>query len=671
VPHLPRIARLPQHPGNRLAHLAVRIVLGLPFLFAQAMAAQPDSDWLRLFSRDLRLIDASRISVERKLEALGIPVVGQTADRFGYQHPRRDAPPLVPPWVQVDFQSVRTLDWIALVPAQVDWQTIERPAYGFPPRFRIDLSNDPEFRTFQTLADFTDTDLPDPGIAPVTIRTNSSEGRYLRVTVTKLAIENAQHFFALAEIMAISGRRNVATGRPVKASASTDIPPRWHQQNLVDGLTPLGPPIRRELIPYDGLYAGMNPEDEPTMMRIDLGREFLLDEVRLHPVHARIGADIPGFLFPQRFRVEASRDATMAGAIPLLDSWEKPHPNPGNNPITLLAEGVTARFIKIINRGAEAGKSPRFGLSEVEVYSQGENVARSAHVEHSPDLSTTSRDWPASLLVDGFTSYGRLIELPDWLATWDERRLLRGQLAALDRQRDSARSRATDSIAHIGMAAAVLLVLLAAGWNWRGQRRRQRELEALRLRLARDLHDEIGSNLAGIAVVSELAASRPGASEDWQEVHQITRETIDSIREVLWVLGAREDGVPDLLARLQRIAARWLPAQEIRWLQWPSELPREWSADTRRQIFLVFKEALTNVSRHASARLVEIRLHAEPHRFLLEVRDDGHGFEPASVNEGVGLGSLRERARHLRGKLSIRSTPGKGTHLILEASPRR
>jgi signal transduction histidine kinase len=470
--------------------------------------------------------------------------------------------------------------------------------------------------------------------------------------------------------MAISGKRNIAVGRPVKASASTDIPPRWHQQNLVDGLTPLGPPILRELIPYDGLYAGINPEEKPTLMLIDLGREFPLEEIRIHPVHARIGADIPGFLFPERFRVEAAREPTFTHSIPLLDSWDKDHPNPGNNPLTLLAEGITARFIRILNRGGESGAGPRFGLSEVEVYSGGENIARSAHIQHTPDPWITSRDWPPSILVDGFTSYGRLIELPDWLSTWDQRRALRAHLAALDLRREAARTRATDAMARTGLSALILLALLAAAWNWRAKRRRQRELEALRLRLARDLHDEIGSNLAGIAVMSELGASRARDPDDWHEVHQITRETIDSIREVLWVLGAREDGVPDLLPRLQRIAARWLPAQEVRWLEWPAQLPHQWTAETRRQIFLIFKEALTNIARHASARTVEIRLRAEPRHIHLEVRDDGCGFDPAAITEGVGLSSLRERARRLRGRLTLHSSPGKGTYLTLEAHPK-
>ena len=125
----------------------------------------------------------------------------QTAEQFGYQHPRLDTPPLNPAWVQIDLRSAQPIDWIALVPAQLDWQSFDRPAYGFPKRFRIDISDDAEFLVFTTVADFTESDFPEPGIAPVAVRVSGQSARYVRVTVTKFALENGQYFFALAELM--------------------------------------------------------------------------------------------------------------------------------------------------------------------------------------------------------------------------------------------------------------------------------------------------------------------------------------------------------------------------------------------------------------------------------------------------------------------------------------
>jgi hypothetical protein len=207
------------------------------------------------FSADLRRNEARRLAANQELQALGTPVIGQTSAQLGYQHPRLAAAPLAPAWVQVDLGREQPIEWVALLPAQVDWQTPDRPAHGFPRRFRIDASSDVEFRSFTTVADLTDSDVANPGVAPVALQIGGAKARFIRLTVTKFAIENGQHFFALGELMVISGRRNVALGRPATASATSEFQPRWALAYLFDGRTPLGPPIRRELLPYDGLFS--------------------------------------------------------------------------------------------------------------------------------------------------------------------------------------------------------------------------------------------------------------------------------------------------------------------------------------------------------------------------------------------------------------------------------
>ena len=382
----------------------------------------------------MRHLDQKRAAYERELAGLGTPVIGQTAEQFGYQSPRLDAPPLNPAWVQVDLRSTQPIDWIALFPAQLDWQSIERTSYGFPKRFRIDISDDRDFVTFTTVADFTESDYPDPGVAPVPVKLANQNARYVRVTVTKFALENGQYFFALAELMVLSGNRNIAINRPVSVSGRYELPPRWSQQNLVDGRTPLGPPIRKELLEYDGLFVDVPRDNSPPFMQVDLGRTYELQEVRLHPVHARIGADVPGFAFPKAFRVEASADAKFTTPVTLFESLD--FSNPGNNPVTIPVSGA-ARAVRVVFLGAAtAGPQRRFGLSEIEVYSGGVNVARKGSVIATPDISNAlSKNWPRSLLIDGYTSYGQLMELPDWLAMWTRRRELQTELATLATRR--------------------------------------------------------------------------------------------------------------------------------------------------------------------------------------------------------------------------------------------
>ncbi len=640
----------------------------VPLLFCSLLLAalQPAGRLAEILNPELHRIAIRRTTIERELTALGTPVVGQTAEQFGYQHPRLDAPPLNPAWVQIDLGSALPLDWIALVPAQLDWQSFDRPAYGFPRRFRIDLADEPDFLSPKVVADFTESDFPDPGVAPVAVNLPAPHtARYLRVTVTKFALENGQHFFALSEIYALSGNRNLAIGQPVTVSGRYELKPRWSPANLVDGRTPLGPPIRKELLAYDGLFADAPADGGAPFMQIDLGSVRELQEIRLHPVHARIGADVPGFTFPKHFRIEAS--ATPDFSAPELIFEGIDFPNPGNNPVTIPTPTRRARVIRFLIPPDTQPPQRRFGLSEVEIYSGGENIARSAKVPRSADRARLSSEWPNSALNDGFASYGRIMELPAWLESWSQRRAAQSELTDLARDETDAAQLASRRgwKALAGLAIAFTAVAFALVTHSR--RRRIREIEQLRLRLARDLHDEIGSNLASLAVTGELAAATaaPEAREDWQEVQRVSRESMDSMREVLWVLGAREEAGLDLATRLDRTAQRMLARQEIIWLAPPANPPLDWNSAARREVFLFFKEALANVIRHAHARRVELRAAPVGRFYQLEIRDDGRGFDPATTPPGLGLKSLHDRARTLRARMHLDTAPGRGTRITL------
>ena len=120
---------------------------------------------------------------------------------------------------------------------------------------------------------------------------------------------------------------------------------------------------------------------------------------------------------------------------------------------------------------------------------------------------------------------------------------------------------------------------------------------------------------------------------------------------------------------MRRFASDVLSAREIevRFSAPDAEGSRKLDSDLRRQLYLVFKEAINNVSRHAQATRVEIDLRLDGNAVILEVRDNGSGFDPAAVALGNGLNSLRSRAHRLRGTFSIESGEGSGTLLIFRA----
>ena len=632
-----------------------------------ASSVHAESGWLGVFSSDLRHVRKELQTKRHTLSALGEPMVGQTVPEFGVQHNMVATPPPESPWVQVDLGASQTFDHIALVPALVDFEAVSRTAYAFPRRFRLDASDNASFATFTPLFVNTDEDFIHSSIAPVVLATPGIKARYVRLTVTKLAEVEGRWTFALSELMVMQGNRNIAIDGKVTAIGSTGLPPRWLLQNLTDGRTPLGPPIDRSSVPeFDALFATTTTDGTPAWMGIDLSKVVAIDEVRLYPLHARQGADVPGFRFPLQYRVELSNDADFSSPTILFDANGQDFSNPGNNPVTLRTQGQKGRFVRVVMEKPQMPTAIDMAIAELEIYSGNVNVAHQGKAMSSGDRR---RDVPRplALLNDGHASYGRILELPIWLDQWEQRRVLEKQIGNLAGEETRlglmAQQRAWYSLCFALGAIGVGIVLLMA----QARRRRAHELEGLRQQLARDLHDEIGSNLAGIARLSEVAASSSSgeAAQDWQEVRRIASESTDAMREVLWLVGARQEAGMELMKSLKQVANRMLVGKEVIWREWCEVPSADLPMESRRHVFLFFKEALANIVRHSNAKRVELASKIRDHQLELNLSDNGCGFDMTTAIAGTGLASLRERAKSLNGSFVLTSAPNRGTTIAL------
>jgi signal transduction histidine kinase len=209
------------------------------------------------------------------------------------------------------------------------------------------------------------------------------------------------------------------------------------------------------------------------------------------------------------------------------------------------------------------------------------------------------------------------------------------------------------------------------------------ELERLRTRIATDLHDDIGSSLSQIAILSEVSRLRfgkeqNGVGESLAQIATASRDLVDSMSDIVWAINPRRGLLSDLTRRMREFAVEVFTAREIEFsFRAPSGGPKvRLDADTRRQIYLIFKEAVTNAARHSRCARAEIELNVAHGRLLLRVRDNGRGFDPnGDVNtsrNGNGLANMRERARALGGDIEIisRATLGTTVKLDLPLSPR-
>ncbi|MBZ5618355.1 MAG: hypothetical protein LAQ69_06410 [Acidobacteriia bacterium] len=277
----------------------------------------------------------------------------------------------------------------------------------------------------------------------------------------------------------------------------------------------------------------------------------------------------------------------------------------------------------------------------------------------------------------------------DWSAPTDQRTVVYGRLPAgkyhfLVR---AVNSEGMTSAAPASVAFAMLppvwlswwfisaAGLGTAGLVYAAHRYRVRQLlavERVRTRIATDLHDDIGSSLSQISILSELARQRlntadPLVSQPLAEIAAVSGEMVASLSDIVWAINPRHDRLSDLSARMRRFAFDVLGGRGIE-LRFHADDHREQlhtSSDFRRQVYLIFKEAVNNAARHAGCTRAAVELHVGHGHLELRISDNGTGFEPLSAENGNGLVNMRRRAADLGGELDLRSEPGRGTDLKL------
>jgi len=220
-----------------------------------------------------------------------------------------------------------------------------------------------------------------------------------------------------------------------------------------------------------------------------------------------------------------------------------------------------------------------------------------------------------------------------------------------------------------------ILALLGCGALLYGAHRynlnRLLELERVRTRIATDLHDDIGASLSQIAILSEVLIQRSGGDQglsgQLSGVARSAREVLVSMGDIVWAINPRHDHLRDLQQRMRRFASDLFAARNVDFVFRAKAVDQDLklSADMRREIFLVFKEAVNNVVRHSDCTHAEIDFSRERDWLLLRVSDNGKGLPPSELCEGHGLLNMRARAKALGGEVSITSLADRGTTIAL------
>jgi signal transduction histidine kinase/ligand-binding sensor domain-containing protein len=217
-----------------------------------------------------------------------------------------------------------------------------------------------------------------------------------------------------------------------------------------------------------------------------------------------------------------------------------------------------------------------------------------------------------------------------------------------------------------------------AGAAWLLHRRRLRramEIERIRTRIASDLHDDIGANLSQIAVLSEVARQRADGAgvplaEPLGQIADTARSSVDSMSDIVWAVDPSRDSLRDLAQRMRQMAGDLCAARQVALAFEAPDANVPLGADERRELFLFFKEALTNALEHSGCRRLRAVLALEPTRLLMRLADDGRGMPAEPPETGHGLRNMRRRAERLGADLAIEAREGEGTTVSLSI-PRR
>lgn len=218
------------------------------------------------------------------------------------------------------------------------------------------------------------------------------------------------------------------------------------------------------------------------------------------------------------------------------------------------------------------------------------------------------------------------------------------------------------------VALVILMAGLAAYALYRYRVARLLEVVNMRTRIATDLHDDIGADLTKIALLSEVARQQLGDAAEQPDsplpsIARISREAVSSMSDIVWAINPRRDSLRDLVSRMRQHAEEVFT---LRGIGLSFNAPENGEhlrlgVDVRRDLFLIFKEAVNNAIRHSNCARVKIDFRAEGANMFLRVSDDGVGFDPFANNEGHGLMSMRRRAAESGGRLEVESSIGSGT----------
>jgi signal transduction histidine kinase len=354
-------------------------------------------------------------------------------------------------------------------------------------------------------------------------------------------------------------------------------------------------------------------------------------------------------------------------------------------------EGDKEETFEWMNRGLEELKNPlNTDYARVDFLETAADVCISMKVlEKGSELMRSWKQLQKNLIEKQQSQ--RLTILKDYYET--------NQRLVLAKEHDTAQRRQIELrnmiAAILGVLSVLLVILIGIVWVYYRQRQRISRLEykeqlrrneiefelrllenrmaavsAERDRIASDLHDDIGASLSSIRIYSGAASKRFTSDPDEslrliERINESSSGMMDRMSDIVWAINPKNDNVESIVFRMKSNAGEVLS---------PLDIEVDYSIDSlseqvqptmtaRRNIYLIFKEAINNIAKYSRAKHVHVDMRVENGFLILDISDDGVGFDALSKPSGNGLNTMRRRAESLGGTVQIDSKPGNGSRM--------
>ncbi len=215
-------------------------------------------------------------------------------------------------------------------------------------------------------------------------------------------------------------------------------------------------------------------------------------------------------------------------------------------------------------------------------------------------------------------------------------------------------------------------LLLFSRYNYRKKLERKNLLLAERNRISSELHDEVGSSLSAINLMSHAAMhtktdNQQQAQDYLSSINSNSAKVMETISDIVWSMHPENDQMPHIIARMKNFCGEILEAVDTSYDMQVEEnvLALTLSSEKRRDFYLIFKEAINNVAKYAQATTVKINLQKSNDQLKLIIKDNGKGFDATVASEGNGLRNMRQRAEKHGGNILVNTAIGQGSTITL------